>query len=333
MGAGAGAGAAYSLRPMGRSVSSSGAEIAPESATADPSVRAGLLALAAVQLCFGLFPVFGALAMDAATGFSPFAVATWRIGVGAVVLMAMAVALFGRRALPSRRDLPTLLGFAVLGIVLNQGLFLEGLQRSTPMNAGLVICLIPVFTYAVAVVLGKEALRGLRVLGVAVALGGAVPLFFSSGGDLSSEHAFGNLLMAGNALCYAVYLVLSKPLLRRMPPLVLVAWIYVLSVPFLPFFFVGESLLPEAASRGAWLSLAYVLVFPTILAYALNSYALARVEASTTAFFVFAQPIITAVAAAALLAERPTPELGLAALGLFTGMALVVKRPAPRPAA
>lgn len=332
MGAGAGAGAAYSLRPMGSSVSSSGAN-AHDSATAEPSVRAGLLALAAVQLCFGLFPVFGALAMDAATGFSPFAVATWRIGVGAVVLMAMAVALFGRRALPSRRDLPTLLGFAVLGIVLNQGLFLEGLQRSTPMNAGLVICLIPVFTYAVAVVLRKEALRGLRVLGVAVALGGAVPLFFSSGGDLSSEHAFGNLLMAGNALCYAIYLVLSKPLLRRMPPLVLVAWIYVLSIPFLPFFFVGESLLPEAASQGAWLSLAYVLVFPTILAYALNSYALARVEASTTAFFVFAQPIITAVAAAALLAERPTPELGLAALGLFTGMALVVQRPAPRPAA
>ncbi len=317
----------YSHRPMGGRVHSSGASPAPP--RGDRAVRTGLLALTAVQLCFGLFPVFGALAMDRVTGFSPFAVATWRIGVGAVVLMAIAALVYGRRALPSLRDLPTLLGFAVLGIVLNQGLFLEGLQRSTPMNAGLVICLIPVFTYSVAVVLGKEALGGLRVLGVAVALTGAIPLFFSSGGDLSSKHAFGNLLMAGNALCYAIYLVLSKPLLRRMPPLVLVAWIYALSVPFLPFFFVGESLVPEGASQGAWLSLAYVLVFPTILAYALNSFALARVEASTTAFFVFAQPIITALAAAALLSERPTPELGIAALGLFTGMALVVKRPGP----
>ena len=316
MGAGWAAIGSYSHRPMGSSVSSRGAQPISTAPAADHSVRAGLLALTAVQLCFGLFPVFGALAMDPATGFSPFAVATWRIAVGAIVLMLLAALLYRRRALPALRDMPTLLGFAVLGIVLNQGLFLEGLQRSTPMNAGLVICLIPVFTYTVAVVLGKEVLRGLRVLGVVVALLGAVPLFLSSGGDLSSEHAFGNLLMAGNALCYAIYLVLSKPLLRRMPPLVLVAWIYVLSVPFLPLFFVGESLAPEDASRGAWLSLAYVLVFPTILAYALNSYALARVEA-----------------AAVLLAERPTPELGFAALGLFTGMALVVKRPAPRPAA
>lgn len=318
---------------MGASVSSSGALADPSSHSGREAVRAGLIALTAVQVCFGLFPVFGALAMDRETGFSPFAVATWRIGVGAVVLMGIAALTYGRQVLPVARDLPILLAFAFLGIVLNQGLFLEGLQRSTPMNAGLVICLIPVFTYLVAVVLGKERLRGLRVLGVGVALAGAVPLFFSSGGDLSSEHALGNLLMAGNALCYAIYLVLSKPLLRRMPPLVLVAWIYALSVPFLPFFIVGEALVPEAASQGAWLSLAYVLVFPTILAYALNSYALARVEASTTAFFVFAQPIITGLAAAALLAERPTPALGVAALGLFTGMALVVKRPAPTRAA
>ena len=316
---------------MGGSVGSSGAPAAAE----DPrgSVRAGLVALAAVQVCFGLFPVFGAMAMDPAEGFSSFAVATWRIAAGAVVLMVMAALTYGRRALPPRGDLPILLAFAVLGIVLNQGLFLEGLRRSTPMNAGLVICLIPVFTYAVAVVLGKERLRGARVLGVAVALGGAVPLFLSGGGDLSAQHAVGNLLMAGNALCYAVYLVLSKPLLQRMPPLVLVAWIYVLSVPFLPVFFVGESLAPNSASTDAWLSLGYVVLFPTILAYALNSFALARVEASTTAFFVFAQPVITGVAAAVVLAERPTPALGIAALGLFTGMALVLRRPAPaRPA-
>ncbi|MEM9382163.1 MAG: DMT family transporter, partial [Planctomycetota bacterium] len=297
-------------------------------AAATASMRSGLVALAAVQVCFGLFPVFGGLAMDAERGFSPFAVAGWRIAVGAVVLLLLAGAIHGRRALPERRDLGRLAGFAVLGIVLNQGLFLVGLQRSTPMNAGLVICLIPVFAYAVAVALRRERLHATRALGVLVALAGGVPLFLSGGADLSSSHAFGNLLMAGNALCYAIYLVLSKPLLTRMPPLALVAWIYVLSVPFLPLFLAGQDMAPEMASRGAWLSLAYVIVFPTIVAYALNTFALARVEASTTAFFIFAQPIITAVAAWLLLAERPTLELGLAAVGLFAGMALVLRRPA-----
>ncbi|MEM6569379.1 MAG: DMT family transporter [Planctomycetota bacterium] len=295
--------------------------------SAPGSMRSGLVALAAVQVCFGLFPVFGGLAMDPVHGFSPFAVAGWRIGIGAVVLLLLAGAIHGRRALPERRDLGRLAAFAVLGIVLNQALFLVGLQRSTPMNAGLVICLIPVFAYAIAVVLGRERLHGTRALGVLVALGGAVPLFLSRGADLSSSHAFGNLLMAGNAFCYAVYLVLSKPLLRRMPPLALVAWVYVLSVPFLPFFLSGHEIAPESASRGAWLSLAYVIVFPTIVAYALNTFALARVEASTTAFFIFAQPIITAITAWLMLSERPTPALGLAAAGLFAGMALVLRRP------
>ncbi|QDV08123.1 putative DMT superfamily transporter inner membrane protein [Planctomycetes bacterium Poly30] len=289
------------------------------------------MALGAVQLFFGLFPVMGGMAMDPVAGFSPFAVACWRIGVGALVLLPMAYAAFGRRAIPALRDFGPLAGFAFLGIVLNQGLFLVGLQKSTPMNAGLVICLIPVFAYSVAVLGRRETFHPRRALGVLVALGGAIPLFVARGGDLAPEHALGNLLMAANALCYAFYLVYSKPLLRRMPPLVLVAWVYVLSLPWLPLFAAGQDLAPATASTAAWWSLAYVIVFPTILAYALNSYALARVEASTTAFFVFAQPVITALSAWIFLKEVPTPALGLAASGLFLGMALVIKRPAPRP--
>lgn len=300
---------------------------APEPTAGAGGVGAGLCALAAVQLCFGLFPVFGRLAMDAEAGFTPFAVATWRIGVGAVCLFMLALSVYGRRAIPRRADLLPLTGFAFLGIVLNQGLFLVGLERSTPMNAGLVICLIPVFAYAVAVAARKERFVPARGVGVCVALAGAVPLFLQRGAELSSDHALGNGLMALNALCYAVYLVWTKPLLTRMPALVLVAWIYVLSLPWLPLFAVGQVLVPETASRGAWWSLAYVVVFPTIVAYALNSFALARVQASTTAFFIFAQPIITAVAAYLLLGERLTPALGLAALGLFSGMALVARRP------
>ena len=294
-------------------------------------VQRGLIALAAVQLCFGLFPVFGGLAMDPEAGFAPFAVACWRIAVGSAVLLPLSLALFGRRAIPSKADLLPLAFFAFLGIVLNQGLFLVGLQRSTPMNAGLVICLIPVFAYSVAVLGRREIFHPRRALGVVVALAGAVPLFVARGADLGAEHAFGNLLMAGNALCYAVYLVYSKPLLKRMPPLVLVAWVYVLSLPWLPLFAMGTDLAPATASSGAWWSLAYVIVFPTIMAYALNTYALARVEASTTAFFVFAQPVITALAAWIVLKEVPTSALGLAAIGLFIGMALVVKRPKPTP--
>ena len=52
------------------------------------------------------------------------------------------------------------------------------------MNAGLVICLIPVFAYAVAVAARKERFVPARGAGVCVALAGAIPLFLQRGAEL-----------------------------------------------------------------------------------------------------------------------------------------------------
>ena len=287
---------------------------------------AGHVALAAVQLFFGLFPVIGLAAMNPETGFSPWALATWRISVGALALGAIAFAVHGRRAWPGKRDLGWLAVHAVLGITLNQGLFLMGLARSTAINAGLLICLIPVFTFAIAAAAGREPFSARRGLGVVIALVSALPLFLSRGAGLAGDHAFGNLLLTANMLSYALYLVFSKRLTERHPPLVVIAWVYLLSVPWLPFFVLQAPLGPREASAPVFAAFAYVLIFPTVLAYLLNMFALSRLASSTTAFYVFAQPFITAVAAYFVLGERLEPALLPAALGLFTGLALVVKR-------
>ena len=113
----------------------------------------GLLALAVVQLCFGLFPVFGKVAMQV---FDPRAVTAWRITAGALVLGGGALALFGKRALPSWRDLLVLQIAGTLGISLNQLLYLKGLSLSTATNAGVLVCLIPVFTYAIATIVRRN---------------------------------------------------------------------------------------------------------------------------------------------------------------------------------
>jgi drug/metabolite transporter (DMT)-like permease len=285
----------------------------------------GHLALAAVQVFFGLFPVFGRIVMEPGRGFTPWALATWRISFGALALGLVAVFVYGRRAWPGRRDLGWLALHAITGIVVNQGLFLAGLARSTAMNTGLLICLIPVFTFTVAALAGREAFAWRRALGVVVALVAALPLVLGRGVSLSAEHALGNLLLVGNMVSYAFYLVFSKPLTQRHPPLVVIAWVYMLSVPWLPLFALQGPLMPAESRPELWWTLAFVLVFPTTLAYLLNMFALSRVAASTTAFYVFAQPFVTALAAWLVLDERLEPELLPAALGLFVGLALVVK--------
>lgn len=288
----------------------------------------GHLALVAVQFCFGLFPVFGVLAFRPG-GFSPLAVAGWRMAFGAAALMLLALWKHGRGIVPASRDLVPLLLASLLGVTLNMVLFLEGLARSTPTNAALMMGLIPVITFTIAACAGQERVTPLRTLGVGLALCGASSRFWAERPELVREHALGNLLMAANAACYSGYFVVSRPLLRRYPPRVVIAWVFALSVPFVPLFAHGEAFVPAGASAGHWRALAFILVFPTVLAYVLNAFALATLGAATTAIYIYVQPLITASASALLLSEELTWAMLLSALLVFTGIWLVSRRPIP----
>jgi drug/metabolite transporter (DMT)-like permease len=291
-------------------------------------VVAGHLALSVSQVAFGLFPIFGVIVFRPG-GLSPLGVGAWRVAGGSLVLGLLAAARHGRRALPRRADLARFVACSWLGVAINQGLFLVGLSRSTPVHAALVMALIPVFTFVIASAVGLERFSALRALGVAVALAGLLPLVFDGGLHSLGAYGLGNLLMVANACSYAFYLVLTKPLTRRYPPLVIIAWSYIFSLVALPLFVPGQRLVPAAHAAAAWWGIAYIVAFPTILAYLLNVFALARLRASTTAVYVYAQPLITAIAAWFVFGERPDEAMGLAAAALFVGIWLVARHPPP----
>lgn len=304
------------------------------------------VALLAVQACFGLFPIFGKLAFatEQRPGFAPFAVGAWRMVFASAVLLAGARLTSPGRWIPRRADLARLCVCALLGVTVNMTLYLEGLQRSTAVDAGLVMCLIPVFTFAIAASARQEEFRWMRALGLLVALGGASLLLWAERPELVRAHGLGNFLMVLNTLSYAAYLVLVRPLMRTYAPLVVIAWVFALSLPFVPllvardvagsalpaFQAVREFFAPSAASAGAWASLAFILVFPTALAYFLNAFALARVRASTTAVYVYLQCLITVAAGVVVLGDELTPTKLAAAACVCAGIWLVARREAPR---
>jgi drug/metabolite transporter (DMT)-like permease len=284
----------------------------------------GHVALLAVQVFFGLFPLFGKVAFR---DFSPRAVATWRIGAGALALAVAAAAVHGREAWPRRGDWRRLAACALLGVVLNMVLFLEGLERSTAVSTALLLPLIPVFTAGVAILARQERFERTRALGMAIAFAGAIWLVARNGLVLPRRHMVGNLLVVANELCYAVYLVVARPLLLRLPPLAAIAWVFVLSVPALPLVAAGADLWPASAGWRAWFSLAYVLVFATVLAYLLNVFALQRVSASTAAAFIFVQPAITCAGGVIALGEEVSVHMLIAAALTAAGV-WIVARPA-----
>jgi drug/metabolite transporter (DMT)-like permease len=139
-------------------------------------------------------------------------------------------------------------------------------------------------------------------------------------------------------IAYSVYLVQVRPLTRAYPPIVVIAWVFLASLVWLPALLVrdwyfsarpvslGEWILPESADVSKLLALGYILLFPTFFAYLLNAFALSRVKASTTAVYIYIQPLITAAAAAWLLDESLTTTALAAAACIFPGVWIVSRR-------
>jgi drug/metabolite transporter (DMT)-like permease len=298
----------------------------------------GHVALVVSQVFFGLFPVLVKLATDPGepgpapgdgAGFEPRAIAVWRILGGGLVLGTLAALVHGRAFLPRRSDLARLFACALLGIVANQLFALEGTARTAAVHAGILFTLIPVFTYAVAVGVRQERYASHRVLGIGVALVGVVLLVLARGGGGAARAPaplLGDLLIVGNCLSYAIFLVLARPILFHTPSIVVVAWCFLLSFVALPFLARGVDLWPAGLAADALVGLGGLVLLATILGYLVHTWALARVAASTAAIYVYLQPLIATASAFVFLGERPDTLAYLAAGLLFLGIGLVNRR-------
>src|SRR5262249_35450985 len=162
------------------------------------------------------------------------AVVLGRVGGGAVAFR-VAARLTGPLRVAAR-DLPLVVLCAVLGLVLNQMLFLNGLARTTAVNASVLGSTIPVFTAAIAMLARREPVRPVRILGIAVAFLGALVLVRADRFSFEDRATVGNLLILANSLCYGTFLVVVRPLAGRIAPLALVALLFASALPFvLPF--------------------------------------------------------------------------------------------------
>ena len=281
------------------------------------------LVLIGVQVLFASFPVAGKWAFPA---FDPMAIAAWRVLVGAGFLLTLAHLVHGRGLWLPCADLLRIIPLAVLGVALNQVLFINGLERTTAVNAGLLMGVIPVATHGFALLLRQERPSAMRIAGLVVALGGTAQLFLFRGVDLRPEHLVGNAMIVANAISYGLYLVLSRPLVSRQPPLVVLAWTFSFAVPLVCLVAMDVPWGPRSGATGPILALGWILIAPTILGYTGNVWALSRLPASITAFYVYLQPVLGSLFGIWLLEEHFGIREALCALLVGIGIALVNRR-------
>ncbi len=280
------------------------------------------MALLAVQLMFASLSIAGKIALRE---LGPFALISARASAAAVILVAVR-ALLRPRERVAARDLPELAAYAFFGITANMLLFIAGLARTTATNAIVIGTTIPVFTVGVAVALRKEAATATKVVGLLVACAGAMVIVGAGRFEAGGARLFGNLCLVGNSLSFAIYLVISRRLLTKYSPMTVVTWTLVFgAIGILPF---GARAFVAAAphlSPRAWACIAYIIVFPTVGTYFLNTFALQKVPASLVAIYIYVQPIVGALMAAAMLDERPSTSTLVGAALIGAGIWLVTR--------
>ena len=298
------------------------------SSTAPAAGPSRLVLHGAMTLVAVLFSLNYVISKFALGTFSPLTFAYLRVLGSAIILNGL---MRERQPAPlTRSDSWRLVGFSVIGIVINQSLFLAGLALTSAHVAAILITTIPMFALGAAILLRRERATSWKLWGLALAASGAILVVGGEGIAGASKSLLGDLFIVGNSLSYALYLVLSKPAMARMSARRVIARMFaVATVLMLPV--AAWSLLHEQwqlIPMRAWIALLLVIAGPTVAAYVINAWALTHAESSLVATYSYLQPVITVFLAAGFLHETIRPVALVAGVMIITGVYLS-GRPAP----
>ncbi len=279
------------------------------------------LALIAVQAMFGTWPIFGKVVLRSISSTSLVGI---RI-LGGTLVFALLHRQAGQIFRLPKRTLISLLMCSLLGVVINQLLFVKGLSFTTVINATLISTTIPVFTLAISIIMGHDRATWRHILGIALAAAGVIYLVDPFRATFSAETTIGNGLIVMNSLSYGAYIAFSRDLVKQHGALNVITWLFliatVVTLPVTVYLWSGVQV--DQVPANAWLSLVYIVLVPTVGAYYLNAWALMRVSPSIVAIYIYLQPLMAFGLAPLVLGESLNSRTIVACVLIFAGVAVV----------
>ena len=219
------------------------------------------------------------------------------------------------------------------GVAVNQLFFFKGLELTSLSNASIIMTTNPIMVLIMSAFMLKVKPDKRKKTGVFLgALGAILLIVLSNSVEVSSGSVLGDLFILINALSYAVYLVLVKPLMVKYNPLTVITLVFTIGMVFVfPFGFESaRSISWDNFTTWQWFSVGFVIVATTFLAYLLNIFALARVTPTQASTYIYLQPVMAIFFAwvfSKILNEsyhsEITPLKVISALLIFVGIYLV----------
>lgn len=194
-----------------------------------------------------------------------------------------------------RKDFLKLAICGLFGGALNQMLFFHGINLTSPIDASIIQTATPVLVLIFSIIILKERITKNKIIGISMAGIAAIFLILYGNNVQGTSSFLGNLFVFLNACSYGLYLVIVKTLMKKYHAITVASWIFLFGFIYAFPFGINNLLNTnfESFTTNTYLTITYVVLFTTFLAYLFNIYALKHLGPSVSSSYVYLQPVVS----------------------------------------
>ncbi len=255
---------------------------------------------------------------------SPYTLTFFRLAGGTILFWGISI-LIKKENVPAK-DILMLFFASIFALVLNQLPYFVGLSITSPIDASIVVTLLPILTMILAAIIINEPITFKKAIGVFIGASGALLLVFTSETPKLGESNFwGNVIVFSAVASFAIYLTVFKKLITHYSPVTVMKWMFlfatIICYPFCYKTLIKTNL--RLLSSDTYWRIGFVLVFATFISYMLIPIGQKVLRPTTLSMYNYLQPIVASFIAVAFGIYSFGIEKALSAALVFAGVYIV----------
>ena len=266
-----------------------------------------------------------------AGGFPVILASVLRLLLSAALQLALFFSL--HRSIPrlARRDMGVLFLQALFCVALYSVCFMEGLKRTTALEASVFSSLIPAAGGLISILVFHERLNRFQYCGILAAVLGT--LLINAGGAGGAElrsHLAGNVMILASAFCQAVFVTFGKLVSNGVSPLFVSGAVSLLGTAMLAVPALNEALNADFSGicPQDWWWVLYLGLIGTGVGVMLMNHGNRRLSPAAVSVFTALNPVSAILLSIIFLKEKVTGHhiLGMAIIGTGIAVSLIPSR-------
>lgn len=239
---------------------------------------------------------------------SPTILTFLRMGIAAVIIFPIMVIKLGTNWKLKKNEIKIVLATSIVGMIGYHMFFFTALKYTTASNASMINATNPLITAVLASLFASERITPKKIAMLLLAFCGVVYIIIA--GNINSLATLvlnkGDFIMLCGTFLWAVYGIIVKKAVPIMGPLKLTTYTFLFCALIMAPFAIFAFATTNAFSVGInpYIAVIYMAIFPTVIGYSIQQYAIAQIGPSKASLFINLVPIISTILAVIFLNEH-----------------------------